>query len=64
MELLQEIGIDCPYCGERITLLVDGTLSEQHYIEDCEVCCQPMAIGLELSADGRFQISARRDDEA
>jgi hypothetical protein len=64
MELLQEISIGCPYCGERITLLVDGTLAEQHYIEDCEVCCQPMAIGLNLSLDGRFQIVARRDDEA
>jgi hypothetical protein len=64
MEPLQELGISCPYCGEAITLLVDGTLAEQCYIEDCEVCCQPIAIGLNLSADGRFQIVARRDDEA
>lgn len=64
MEPLQELGISCPYCGETITLLVDGTLAEQHYIEDCEVCCQPMVVQLDIADDGQFRIVARRDDEA
>jgi len=35
----------CPYCFERISMLLD--LSEsgtQTYIEDCEVCCRPIQI--------------------
>lgn len=34
----------CPYCGERIELLVDPSLSGQTYTEDCEVCCRPMRV--------------------
>ena len=26
----------CPYCGEPITLLIDSSLSEQNYVEDCD----------------------------
>ncbi len=35
----------CPYCFERISMLLD--LSEdgqQQYVEDCEVCCQPIRV--------------------
>ena len=34
----------CPYCGETITLLVDLSVESQSYIEDCSVCCQPIAV--------------------
>ena len=33
-----------PYCGETITLLLDLSVEEQTYIEDCSVCCQPMTV--------------------
>lgn len=45
MELEVEKKFKCPYCFERISMLLD--LSEdgtQEYIEDCEVCCQPIQI--------------------
>ncbi|MFK2932193.1 CPXCG motif-containing cysteine-rich protein [Dyella agri] len=32
--------IDCPYCGEVIELLLDESVADQCYIEDCAVCCQ------------------------
>ena len=34
----------CPYCWQRISMLVDPSESEQVYIEDCEVCCRPIQI--------------------
>jgi len=34
----------CPYCAERIELLVDNSEAHQSYIEDCEVCCRPMRV--------------------
>ena len=34
----------CPYCGEKIQLLVDESQGENRYIEDCSVCCRPMVV--------------------
>jgi len=35
---------DCPYCGENISMLIDLSLNNQIYTEDCEVCCHPIEI--------------------
>lgn len=51
MQALIEQSAQCPYCAEPITLLVDTTQGDQDYIEDCEVCCQPMRVCLDLSAE-------------
>ena len=34
----------CPYCWEEVTVLMDPSVQEQRYIEDCEVCCNPIEI--------------------
>ncbi len=63
MNLLEEISINCPYCGEPITVLIDGSLEQQQYIEDCQVCCKPMEIRVVISADGRCQVEARSEND-
>ena len=62
MEPLEEIALDCPYCGERITLLIDHTVLEQTYVEDCQVCCQPMVITASLEADSIRYTAVREND--
>ena len=37
-------SIDCPYCGETIEIMVDTSISQQEYIEDCQVCCRPITL--------------------
>lgn len=37
----------CPYCGEPVQLLVDKSAGTQRYVEDCQVCCQPMVVLIE-----------------
>ncbi|RKS56007.1 Cysteine-rich CPXCG [Gillisia mitskevichiae] len=39
-----EHEFQCPYCWEGITMLLDTSVSRQTYIEDCEVCCNPIEI--------------------
>ncbi|MCH1521871.1 MAG: CPXCG motif-containing cysteine-rich protein, partial [Arenicellales bacterium] len=39
---LEEHLVECPYCGEAFTALVEPSEHEAEYIEDCEVCCQPI----------------------
>lgn len=34
----------CPYCWESITMLLDLTAADQSYVEDCEVCCNPISL--------------------
>lgn len=34
----------CPYCWEEISMLLDPSVSNQVYVEDCEVCCNPIEI--------------------
>lgn len=62
MNLLHEKTINCPYCGEYITILVDGSVETQQYIEDCQVCCRPIEIQVTVSANGACQVDARDED--
>jgi hypothetical protein len=63
MDLQNEVEIECPYCGEWITLLVDGSAGDQEYIEDCQVCCRPITLVVTVDEDGPPQITVRRDDD-
>lgn len=40
----------CPYCWEEISMILDPSIGKQTYIEDCEVCCNPIQIY--YSSDG------------
>lgn len=59
------IDLQCPYCGEPIDVAVDDSAGDQDYIEDCQVCCRPIAISVRLDdTDGEPRVRARREDEA
>lgn len=34
----------CPHCGAQINMMLEQFYPEQEYIEDCEVCCNPINI--------------------
>jgi hypothetical protein len=34
----------CPYCWQQISMVLDLSVGEQTYVEDCEVCCRPIRI--------------------
>jgi hypothetical protein len=43
--LLHYEPITCPYCWETIEVALDLSVEQQRYVEDCSVCCRPIAIG-------------------
>ncbi|WP_083839436.1 CPXCG motif-containing cysteine-rich protein [Methylophaga frappieri] len=47
MQAIQEHAVNCPYCGEVISLLIDSSEVFQDYIEDCEVCCRPIRLQID-----------------
>lgn len=61
--MLDSANVSCPYCGERIELLVDCSVPEQSYYEDCSVCCRPILVSASVAEDGEVTVVTRRDDE-
>jgi hypothetical protein len=55
--------IDCPYCGETIDVLIDLSGGDQDYIEDCQVCCQPMNISVRVDERGTVSVTGRSDHD-
>lgn len=43
---MEEHFFQCPYCWEEISMLLDLSVSFQKYIEDCEVCCNPIEVSV------------------
>ena len=48
----QFVGACCPYCGERFEARIEVCGGAQEYIEDCQVCCRPMMLTVEVENDG------------
>lgn len=63
MPELTEQPIGCPYCGESITILVDDSLAEQEYVEDCQVCCRPIVLQVSIDMDGDAAVTANAENE-
>ena len=63
MQSLQTATIQCPYCWEEIEVLVDGSISDQEYIEDCSVCCKPITLSVEVADGEVLSIEARSEDD-
>ena len=60
----EESWVGCPYCGEMIEILVDISVGEQQYIEDCSVCCAPILMSAQVDEAGQFShVDVKTDDE-
>lgn len=51
---MEEHDISCPFCGETIGLLIDCSVLQQQYTEDCQVCCSPILLTIEIDSDGHI----------
>ena len=60
---LIETTVQCPYCWESFSLLIDGSVECQEYVEDCEVCCQPIDFVVEIDELDRVSVQARLQHE-
>ena len=60
--LTETAQIYCPYCGEKIEIIVDGSIAQQDYTEDCSVCCRPMELSISVSGED-ITVTVRREDD-
>ena len=49
----------CPYCWEEISMILDPWTTNQVYIEDCEVCCNPVEISANFKTEVLTFFSAK-----
>lgn len=49
------VDLPCPWCGEVYGSMLDLTDASRSYIEDCQVCCRPIEVLLEVSEAGELQ---------
>ena len=49
----------CPYCGEQISMVLDLSVEGQSYVEDCEVCCNPIEISYRVEEEELSGFEAR-----
>ena len=50
----------CPYCWERISMVLDPEEETSDYIEDCEVCCRPIELFFKFSGSNLVSFEARQ----
>ena len=62
--MLDMQDVQCPYCGEWISLMLDASAGAQSYIEDCHVCCRPIEVRVSVDDDGMVAVDAWGQDEA
>ena len=63
MALEKSTPILCPYCGECIEIDVDISAQKQDYVEDCQVCCQPILLHIIVDETGEAIVDAEKEND-
>jgi hypothetical protein len=56
------VSILCPYCWESYETQVDLSAGSFTYVEDCQVCCQPIELGVEVAEGLLVAVKPERMD--
>jgi len=60
---VQVHSVECPYCGESFETPVDSSSGSARYVEDCQICCQPIEFSLDVDHTGLLRaVSTLRSD--
>ncbi|WP_438480518.1 CPXCG motif-containing cysteine-rich protein [Oleiharenicola lentus] len=49
------LAISCPHCGESFSLAFDASEGSAEFVIDCEVCCRPMNVTIQVNDDGEIE---------
>lgn len=49
----------CPYCWQTVSMVLDVTVPSQTYVEDCEVCCQPIEVSYKVEDESLAEFNAQ-----
>tara|TARA_B100000900_G_C20211362_1_gene565995 strand:+ start:262 stop:450 length:189 start_codon:yes stop_codon:yes gene_type:complete len=60
--MVDEEKAPCPYCWEDIYFEIDTSISDQEYVEDCHVCCNPILVRVSVY-EGSINIDTAKEDD-
>lgn len=63
MSALEPATLQCPYCWEILNISVDPSVRDQTYVEDCQVCCQPIVIHAVFDEAGTLFVTGTPENE-
>jgi hypothetical protein len=55
-----EFLVTCPFCGEDLEIYVEPDVNGG-FVQDCEVCCNPLLVEISGRGDNRVVDVARAD---
>ena len=62
--LEENYSFNCPYCSADISICIDFAGGrKQAFVYDCETCCRPIEIHLELDANGVVDFVAQKESD-
>jgi hypothetical protein len=56
-----ESEVECPFCGETFSTVVDCSEDHQSYVEDCYVCCRPIVFTVVCSDGELISVDTARE---
>jgi hypothetical protein len=56
--MLEEHFFQCPYCWQQISMMLDLSGGGQDYVEDCEICCNPISVTYEAEDGALISFAA------
>ncbi len=59
----EEYRFTCPHCWETIEMMLDLSAGAQRYVQDCEVCCNPLEISYEVRDGKSLGVDVRGLDQ-
>lgn len=54
-----EHSFTCPYCRQEISMVLDPSVHRQTYVEDCEVCCNPIELRYVMEDESLVEFEAK-----
>ncbi|MBD3422195.1 MAG: CPXCG motif-containing cysteine-rich protein [Chitinivibrionales bacterium] len=59
---METVRVQCPCCWQSSDIVIDDTVENQEYYEDCEICCRPMHIQV-ARIDDKIEVVANSEDD-
>ncbi|HWW88696.1 MAG TPA: CPXCG motif-containing cysteine-rich protein [Vicinamibacterales bacterium] len=56
-----QLPVTCPYCGEELEIYVEPDVRGS-FVQDCEVCCNPIRLRVVRLKGGRRVVDVNRAD--